>query len=346
MRMPMRGIVVALCATVLAAGSGCSSGGGTEPGPAAQGEAAEDGKHAADAEDAAETAGVAGAIAETEALAVLENYSEVNNAANEALDVELMATVEDGPLLQRSTAELNRLAALPPKEVEDYEEFFYQDPVFHVPPRQEAFPGWFLVTATSSRTENRRLLTFAETAAGSGQWRLVSALTPREGEELPEIAVGEDGLAEAVPSYDKVGELSPGAVPAAYEDLWATGGKHSGGLLAETPPVTDAKKAHAKQPADERMRRTFRAIDPEHPAVYALRTADGGALAVVPLAHHQEEATTQPGLFITPGEDAAFFDDTPRSVVTSWFYGEGAVHLPPEGQPRVLAATYAMTDAT
>ncbi|MCU4750233.1 hypothetical protein [Streptomyces sp. G-5] len=277
------------------------------------------------------------ALSVDQAQAVLEEYAEVNDQANEALDADLIATVEAGPLLQRSHAGMVALRARPESDRGDVVPTQQSNPRYYIP---AGVQGWWMAEVT--RQGGQELLTFAD--VGEGEWRMVSSLTLDE--PLPDIELDEEGWATAVDLADAAGAIAPAEVPGAYEDLWETGAKEAGAVLAETPATEAALEERRANGGDLRLLTRFVAEQPEHPEVYALRTADGGSLVVAPLARQRIETSIVEGSVVTPGTVTALYDDTPRNPVNTYFRGDAAVWLPAGDEaPRVLAAESAATDA-
>ncbi len=181
-------------------------------------------------------------------------------------------------------------------------------------------------------------------AKRNGHWRLRAALELQTG-RLPRIARNDGGLATAVPATAKIGKLSADDIPAAYEDLWQTGGKKEAAALARNPVTREARSTYRNR--DEALgaqgaHKRFVPRAPRYDDSYALRTADGGVLALVPLAHEQRLRVTRPGLQITPSAEEAVYDAAPRTAILTTFHGQALAQLPRHGLPRVLAAKYAL----
>ncbi len=270
----------------------------------------------------------------------VDRYERISNEAHGAGEVERLAEAEAGSQLQRDTARLTKREALEPDAA--YTDVFFEEREYYIPAGGEP---WFLVSAVSSADPDRhqRLLTFAERG---DQWKLVSALEVLEGDEVPEIEVDGEGMAEAVSAEDDSLLISPAAVTDHVEGTWEKRGEPQDDVLADTPAFDDLRDEAGREPEDPQIAREYERAAPEHSEVYALRTAGGGVLAIVPLGHTMTEAVRDSNANLVPSEEAAVFGVTAQPSITSTYRGEGAAYLPP-GDHRVQLVTYEyeMTDA-
>ncbi len=149
-------------------------------------------------------------------------------------------------------------------------------PTLYVPrfPQGEPAP-WFSVLVT--RDERPTLLTFAR----SDHWRLSSAAELLPGQELPEIALDSGGYATVVAPDDKSVTISPQFMGPVHASVAETGKSGvTADLLAAGPHTTEV----ADQIADSRDKAkadgfSYDSIfSADNFPVYALRTANGGAL--------------------------------------------------------------------
>ncbi|MBO8190029.1 hypothetical protein [Streptomyces spirodelae] len=178
-------------------------------------------------------------------------------------------------------------------------------------------------------------------------WRLRAALPLQDG-RLPHIATTPSGLATEADPTSRARTPRPYDIPTMYEDLWQTGGTEEAAALAPNAVTKEARSTYRHRDDElgaEGARRRFVPTRPRHRDSYALRTADGGVLAVVPLAHQQRLRVTRPGYQLTPSGEEAVYDPTPRSTVISTFHGQALAHLPRSGRPTVLSAKYALVDS-
>ncbi|MBO8194947.1 hypothetical protein ITI46_25310 [Streptomyces oryzae] len=296
--------------------------------------------------------GPRGAVTLAQARRVLHRYEKIATRADRTRDAELLAKVAAGNVLERSKAGYRQYDALSRHDRAPFAHpTRYRKPTFHIP----AGTSWFLVTATrTAPTPQETVLVFAgERRAGGGNqhpvgsWRLHAAL-PLQAGRLPRIATTRAGLATEADTGSRSGALRPNDVPGTYEDLWQTGGDDEAAALAPNAVTKEARSTYLHRDDElgaEGARRRFVPVRPRHRDSYALRTADGGVLAVVPLAHEQRLSVTRPGLQLTPSDEEAVYDPAPRSTVVSTFHGQALAHLPRNGRPAVLSAKYALVDS-
>ncbi|SDH74911.1 hypothetical protein [Nonomuraea jiangxiensis] len=149
-------------------------------------------------------------------------------------------------------------------------------PTLFVPrfPQEEKAP-WF--SALAPRDGHPTLLTFAK----SDRWRLSSAAELQPGQELPQIELDAEGYATPVASDDKTITISPQFMGPVHASVAETGSAGvTGGLLAAGPNTTEVAEQIAafreKAKADGFSYDSIFSAD--NFPVYALRTANGGAL--------------------------------------------------------------------
>lgn len=264
------------------------------------------------------------ALTRQEAEAAVDRYERVTNQARRDGDAEALARAEAGSLLRRSTAEIVK--------GEEPTEVSYRDRRFYIPAGGER---WFLVSATSGDREH--LLTFAER---DGRWKAVSELTVLPDDEVPDVELSNHGLATAVPG------AAAAQVADHVESVWEARGEVPDGALADSPALADLRSSAAREPEDHLVDRAYQRITPEERTVYALRAADGGTLAVVPLGHEMTETSRQEGADLVPTADQAALGARRAPTITSTHLGEAAAHLPEDGGPaRLVTYEYEMTDA-
>lgn len=286
-----------------------------------------------------------GVVSQAEAKKIADHYEQVNNKANAAQDEKLLATVEAGQVYAMDKATYTLVKTWPDKEQKAYAKpFSYRDRQYVIPEKGTA--TWFAVRATSS--ENSVLLVFDKVG---GTHKMVLSLWADSGEPLPEPALDKHGLAEAANPGTKVGKLAPADIGAAYEDLLQTGGKKKGTALTSTKPVENAKKTYQRSSkegaADGMATKMFFAKTPADPSVYALRTADGGVLALFPAAHKQESLLKEAyrsNASLVPSKEQSAFGATRGPLITDMFEGQGVAELTPTAT-RITAVDFQHVDA-
>lgn len=281
-----------------------------------------------------------GVVTLSEANTILDTYQDVNNRANATRDAKLLATVEAGQLYARSKAEFEQFETLSEKEQKDYgKPFTFTDRTFYLP----AGGDWFAAQATTNG-KNHTVMVFEKSPATENRWKKVVSLFPARA--LPPVQTS-DGVIRTAPAATSVGALAPDGVPAAVEDLFATGGTKQGAPLSRTSEtVKSILKTYRERGKSlgSQAKVSFFPKTPVHERVYALRTRDG-VLAIAPLAHNEESLVLQPGLQITPGKVGSVYDKSPRPLTVDVFQGEALVLLPEKGKPDILDYRYAQTDS-
>ncbi|GAP51597.1 hypothetical protein [Streptomyces azureus] len=288
-----------------------------------------------------------GVVSRAAAKKIADHYEEVNNKANAAQDEKLLGTVEAGQVYAMDKATYTLFETWPEKEKKAYAKpFSYQDREYVIPKKGTA--TWFAVRAKSSEGgENSVLLVFDKVG---GSYKMVLALWA-DGEEPPKPALDRHGLAEAVDPGTKVGKLAPSDLGAAYADFLETGGKKKGKALTSTKPVENAEKTYQRSStegaADGMATEKFFAKPPADPSVYALRTADGGVLALFPAAHKQESLLKEAyrsNAALVPNDEQSALGATRGTLITDVFEGQGLAELTPKSA-RITAVDFQHVDA-
>ncbi len=288
-----------------------------------------------------------GVVSKAAAEKIADHYEEVNNKANAAQDEKLLGTVEAGQVYAMDKATYTLFETWPKKEQKAYAKpFSYRDREFVIPRKGTA--TWFAVRAKSSEnSENSVLLVFDKVG---GTYKMVLALWA-DGEEPPKPALDRHGLAEAVDPGTKVGKLAPSDIGAAYADFLETGGKKKGKALTSTEPVENAGKTYQRSStegaAGGKATERFFAKTPADPSVYALRTADGGVLALFPAAHKQESLLKESYRSIAdlvPNDEQSALGATRGALITDVFEGQGLAELTPKSA-RITAVDFQHVDA-
>jgi len=289
-----------------------------------------------------------GVLTAKAAAAVVDNYEKVNNKANAALGKDLLGTVEAGQLYAMDKATYTLVPTFSEKDQKAYRSpFTYQDRQYVIPAKGAA--TWFAVQAKSSDAgHNSSVMVFDKV---DGAYKLVLTVWAEDGEAIPKLAVDKNGLAEAVDPDAKVGKFAPSDVGAAYEDLLETGGAKAGKNLASTAPVKEAEKTYQDSStngtADGIATKKFFAKPPADPSVYALRTADGGVLALFPLAHTQEilvKEAYRSSRSLVPSEEQSALGAVRGDLITDRFEGKGMAQLTPKAA-RITALDWQHVDS-
>ncbi|MEV0594350.1 hypothetical protein [Nonomuraea cavernae] len=236
-------------------------------------------KQAAPATATATPTPSAAPVTAQETASVLEDYVKRNNAANKAKNDKLLAGYEGGSSLVIDKAAYASSRKLGRRD--GYQPFGYTKPTYTVPAVKEG--RWFLTTAYwKSKIGTAEEPTYLVFASAGDSWRQMYATDAFEGQVaagLPEIATDASGTAEAVAHSDSSGLImSPATFAKSYAaHLAGKGTETSKSRFAADWLTTDASSNRVKMSQYAKLTESARPAT-VYPS-YALRTADGGALA-------------------------------------------------------------------
>jgi hypothetical protein len=274
------------------------------------------------------------AISKSQAEQVLANYQTINNRANAALDGNLLATIETGAQLEMDRAGYRLREAKKDK----YTPFTYSRPAYYIP-RQDTFPKWFAVEATSGST--RHALLFTQEHEG-GPWLL--AADPFPSSPLTGIALDKDGFATAVGPSDHDAALQPRKVASAHAATLSTGA--SG--MAPGPFTTESRDALTRV-QDELHKRGVTLISdfaPDQQRTYALRTTAGGALVWYVVRQSERYDMVDPGTVNTDGDLAGLVTGRVGHHLSSIALIQYLAVVPDHGQTQVIGTYRKAVQAT
>jgi hypothetical protein len=270
------------------------------------------------------------ALTEAQARAILDRYLMVNNQANAKVSDVLLRSIETGPFLEADLATNKRIRAKREKKISA---FTYRNPQFFIP--HGVSPAWFGVLAQSSDSDDgSEFLVFAD--VGGGTYKATAGNWIAKGQKLPAIARGADGSATAVTTGPA---LSVGTKIASYLTAVANGGRVPGGLNPEPLIGHDgrywakAMKRNNRPGGQDRIRWQARAKP-----VYALKTADGGALVLNAGTAIEDYKLTRPDIELDP--DPHYLGLGPkhyRHEFTGTMLWQFLTSVPPRGNAFVLA---------
>jgi hypothetical protein len=279
------------------------------------------------------------AIAKTQAEQVLANYQRVNNRANAALDGNLLATVETGAQLEMDRAGYLLRKA---KKDDSYTPFTYSHPAFYIP-RQDGFPRWFAVEATSSTkaATTRHALLFTEDHAGA-PWLLTA--DPFPSSPLTGINLDKDGYATAVSPHDTNAAVEPGKVADAHAALLSSG---TGGMAAG-PYTSQSRDALAKVEDELRKRGVTLTSDfsPDQQRSYALRMTGGGALVWYVVRQSERYDMVDPGTIGADGDLAGLVSGRVGHHLSSTALIQYLAVVPDHGDTQVIGTYRKAVQAT
>jgi hypothetical protein len=275
------------------------------------------------------------ALTKSQAGQVLANYQSVNNRANAAMDAALLGTVETGPQLEMDRAGYQLRRA---KKEGKYTPFTYARPAFYIP-RQDGYPKWFAVDATSGNTRHALLFTQDRTGA---PWLLTA--DPFPSSALSGIALDKDGYATAVSPGDGHAALEPQKVAGAHAALLSSG---TGGMAAG-PYTTDSRDALGKVQSELRRRGVTLTSDfaPDQQRAYALRTTGGGALVWYVVRQSERYDMVDAGTVSTDGDLAGLVTGRIGHHLSSTALIQYLAVVPAQGETQVIGSYRKAVQAT
>lgn len=298
-------------------------------------------------------------ISEARARTVLENYVEGNNAANAELDPETLGEVEGGALYQQSQAQYRHF----PTYEKKYQKL-YKKPFRYLADKAEYYipadGDWYMVDAPvdgSGYDEGDRSLLVFERAGDT--WKNVASVGIQG--RLPEVARGRGGLPTALPADAEVGTTALDGLDDAVNDLYASGGKKDGKLLADSKVrknmvedyttrrdwIRPEHDSYFETEFESENRKWDEAYKPAFPDVYALRTADGGALTVFNSYDARVDFATRPGFHVIPGDVAELYVKEKEPLGIREYYAvQNAAYVPDGGKVEQLGGEVEMIGAS
>ncbi|MFF0771915.1 hypothetical protein ACFYUK_23735 [Nonomuraea wenchangensis] len=280
----------------------------------------------------------------------LADYVKRNNAANQAMSAELLAGYEGG-----SSLAIDKAAYVSQRKLgdRDHQPFGYTQPT----PTVSAVKGgsWFVTTAYwKGKSETAKVPTYLLFARDGESWLQMYApdvFSDQAVDELPEIAADASGAAVEVAQADGAGLLmSPAAFAKSYAaHLVGKGTAASKSRFAADRLTTGAASTRIKMDPYAELTESARPAG-AHPS-YAVRTADGGALAFTTVERTrrydvrqgpQRNYVQQKNSGFLPGKYYTFMKFTELIQV--------AAHIPPKtagpGQVQVIGSYSGITSGS
>lgn len=285
----------------------------------------------------------------TQAEAVLAEYTAVNNRANAQRSGALLATVEIGSsyAIDAGLYRAQQAAGMAP-----YPAFSPVQATYYIPRGESAArPRWFVVQVANAfrsspaTVASDEYLLFTQAASG-GPWR--DAVEPYllPGVSAPQVKVGADGMATAVSLGAASVAVPLGQLPA--DTAASLNGVGSGQPVIAAPgnlaDVSDQRRWQGQVPGGK-------VTDAHAPAAgadgqeFALRTADGGALAFYTDAA-QVTVTAPIGATLCLTVPGFYSPHQALAQVTVGYLDQFAAYDPPAGTrtaPSVVAGYSAIT---
>lgn len=277
------------------------------------------------------------AIARADAVKVFAAYTARNNQANASRDLGLNHAIEDGSIGAIDQVFLRvsgggRGPASPPYSLADV-----RTAIPRLPAGQ--YPRWFAVTATQSDNHAQTLSLFTQQAAGA-PWLLSyqPALIP--GERWPAFALDADGYASAVDPADPTLTVAPRDVGRVYISSVDDGASSPYAReFAPGPETSDAAALRAEAAHDSSL--GYDDSDAPEYGLYALRTADGGALTLFTMHSALTHRVAPPARLTPPNDVVALLGRQPRSAYTRRSLIEHAALIPTGGRAvRIVAEVH------
>jgi hypothetical protein len=279
-------------------------------------------------------------------VSFLEHYDKVHNEASTSRDRALMATIESGPLLRASQAQLriaDRLAAddaPTPAPV-------HRSDIHTYLPKFDGYPVWFVAV---SKEHDRLAADLVVRTSAKATWRKTQSLVLDPGVTLPEIAT-RDGFAVAIPTDQRDGLVrSPAEAARAYAGLLQNG-RHAPHAKAFVPHA-DTELAHQAQEKNKAQtnaftyRQTF-----EVTSVRALAAKDGSAFVLFSLTEAENLAMRNASLTFNRDDAVAAYTGLATGTTflrTTWVWQVAAI-VPPAGakdlRVRLLGTDRALASA-
>jgi hypothetical protein len=295
-----------------------------------------------------------GVISPAQAAKILAAYAPANNLANQQRSDAINDRIETGVLSAQSQAEYEMYPYWDDSQRPSIDtSFTYTEPRFYIP--RAAPPGqrpFFLAVARGQETHTTRpsswteYLLFVQTPQG---WRLTAAVTADKGQSMPAVALDAQGFATAVAPGAPGLAIRPSALASAVVDNYITGGRADGAVLAATPTVVSQRglrAATAKRLAPATV--WFTAMPNPYPHdVFALRTADGGALVLAGETHGEHDLAARPGHLAlgTHSGERAWTTRRNMNALNDTFTCNDLAAVPVRGQVRLLGTRCELTFA-
>ncbi|WP_369202709.1 hypothetical protein [Streptomyces sp. PU-14G] len=290
-----------------------------------------------------------GVVTRAQADKLFDRYERINNRANKHADAKEISQAEAGSVYEESKATFRLQKNWKKKRLAEYKEpFNYVDREFYIPRKGTA--DWFVMVAHSKspgQKKNTYPGIFVMQKKSQG-WRLVAA-SYSDTTKIPRIAKDEDGFAQPVTDPDKKrGALAPSGLSDALLDLYTEEGATKSTGFATSKATRWIRKVPQTQnkllnPYAEAV---FSRGEPDEEQLHALRTSDGGALALFSTQVREHDRGTQVTATIHPSDEMkVYVGETERpSFFVDWLH-QSSAHLPPHGQARLLSSEYIMTGA-
>ncbi len=269
----------------------------------------------------------------TEVIAVLDRYRAVRNTAISLLDPKPLSTVESGSVLAIDSGSFEVSQRLAQTQKQDNSQVKL---TAFLAPRFAAYPLWFVAATHDTVLNINRIQVFQRDSAVD-PWLLVASPETLPTTSLPDLRRSGSAVVRVKPD-DGVGmTTSPQAAAANYAKALGDPTSQNSSKVVIDSFVRQMRSTAAKNAALKGVK--FSQSWGTEKVQYALRTADGGALAFVTLIR-RDTYQVKPGLTIT------WPNGTPqRAFLSAGISGSGTLnydhqvllYLPGNGgKPRVI----------
>jgi hypothetical protein len=224
--------------------------------------------------------------------AVLERYRQVRNTAISLLDPKPLSTVESGSVLAIDTGSFEVSQRLAQKQKQDTSK---AELTSILTPRFSAYPLWFVAETRDTALGVNRIQVFQRNSAVE-PWLLVASPETVSTTSLPGVRRVGDAVVTVKPTNGIGLSMSPQAAATSYAKALADPRSADARKVVADSFVKQMRTAAANNAALKGV--TFSQSWAAEKVHYAMRTADGGALAFVTLAR-SDTYKVKSGLTIT-----------------------------------------------
>ncbi|HEY8455478.1 MAG TPA: hypothetical protein VIL34_07790 [Actinopolymorphaceae bacterium] len=260
------------------------------------------------------------------------NYDAINKKATARRDIELMESIQSGPLLRTTQAAFRIAERLDPEGNDPAPVPVHRDIRTYVPHFRD-YPIWYVAV---SRLEGDGATDDGGTAVdlvmrpnAAVPWRKAQTVVLDERAVIPELAE-KNGHAVVVEGDDGEGlALSPAQVAGWYAAMLEAGpSSPHARAFAPHPDTRRSHEASAQNKQESGYEQSFEVV-----SVRALATADGGALVLFTLEESEQLSLRNGELELSSDDAVAAYTGHAKGrdlLRTSWIWQVVAV-VPPEG---------------
>jgi hypothetical protein len=278
-------------------------------------------------------------ISQKAAAAVLHTYTRINNTANHTRSARLNDRAETGAVRTQTQAEYRTYPYWTTRQKTTISRFTYLDPTFFIPRQNTtASRPWFAVLARFSTSRWRSFMTFTKTG---NAWKLTAETPISPDLTIPTVVMDADGYVRAVDPDTTTLAMQPSDLPAAVNDNYATGGRAGGAIFVPNAVANGQRQAYQDAKTFLRPVATshFTPANDPYADVYAIGTADGGALVIASSAHSQIDSVSEPMGVINldpHAKERAWVRTSHVQHLTTDYTCLDTAAVPPAGKGKVL----------